>query len=139
MTRASRTLALTAALVATIAVAAMSGGAQAARPAPGASYAGSSEVGEDVRLAVTPRGRALKATVVDLCDGTYVIRGIRIHRGGRFRGEATGPLGATTLEIRGRFASRRRARGTLDGIACPPGERTFRARRQRPGHSVAGR
>ena len=114
------------------------GAAHAARPTAGSSYAGSSDAGETVRLGVTPRGRALKATVVDLCDGTYVIKGIRIHRRGRFHGAAEGPWGMTTLEIRGRFVSRRRARGTLEGITCPPGERDFRVRRRHGSGSPHG-
>jgi hypothetical protein len=109
--------------------------ADAAKPRPGASYHGSSEAGESVTLDVTRRGRALKATVRDVCDGIYVIRGIRIHRDGRFAGEVVGPLGITTLELTGRFVTRRRARGTLDGVSCPPGERSFRARRAGSRHA----
>jgi hypothetical protein len=109
--------------------------ADAAKPRPGASYHGSSEAGESVTLDVTRRGRALKATVRDACSGIYVIRSIRIHRDGRFAGEVTGPLGITTLELKGRFVTRRRARGTLDGVSCPPGERSFRARRTGSRHA----
>ena len=109
--------------------------ADAAKPRPGSSYHGSSDAGESVTLDVTRRGRALKATIRDACDGIYVIRGIRVHRDGRFAGEATGPLGITTLELTGRFVTRRRARGTLDGISCPPGERGFRARRTGSQHA----
>jgi hypothetical protein len=99
--------------------------ALAGHPAPGANYTGKSTTGDRVLLKVSDGGQQMFIRVIDPC-GTR-LKGTGLTIGGHGRFDAISNAGA---EIKGRFASRRKAEGTVENSCNELGKRDFVARRR---------
>ena len=99
--------------------------ALAGHPAPGATYTGTSVKDDHVLLKVSRSGHQMFIKVVDPCGTTLKGTGLTIGGNGRF--DAVSGSGA---EVKGSFASRRKATGTVENKCNKLGKRDFVARRR---------
>lgn len=107
-------------LAASLAVAAVS---PAARPIPDAVYKGRTAKGKKITLKVSDSGKRLTFKVSCGVDRSRA-KGVKVRRKGRFHVERK------RWEARGRFKTRRKAKGTIEGLFCFIGQDSWTAKRR---------